>query len=388
MVVCSESDERRAAVAAQLEERYSATYEVVSVATSSEGADALAAASRDDRQVAILLADDPGELDDGHTVFQVAARLFPDARRGLLVEWGAWGDRDTADLVLTLMGRGQIDYYVIRPWHSPDEYFHRTITEFLSEWDRAVGLRPREVSVLGDPASPRSHEIRRLLAHNGIPHGFVPTTAPEAGELLARAGVPGGRVHRRPPPRPPGPRRPDERRAGGRLRSGRRRAGQVELRPRRHRCRAGRAGGRRLRVVRGGAHARRGARVDRRAGGVQLVDPQLPRVRTRCLGSRARPACLPAGVGVRLLLRALTGCGVARHRRRGFRRGYRAGSHGARLVGGAGHRCVVPPAGGDRAPALRVDRRPLRRLGIRGEGPEGRTWPSSSEVATRRARPH
>ena len=90
------------------------------------------------------------------------------------------------------MGRGQIDYYVIRPWHSPDEYFHRTITEFLSEWDRAVGLRPREVSVLGDPESPRSHEIRRLLAHNGIPHGFVPTTAPEAGELLARAGVQAG----------------------------------------------------------------------------------------------------------------------------------------------------------------------------------------------------
>ena len=192
MVVCSRVDERRAAVAAQLEERYSATYEVVPVATSSEGADALVAASRDDRQVAILLADDPGELDDGHTVFQVAARLFPDARRGLLVEWGAWGDRDTADRVLTLMGRGQIDYYVIRPWHSPDEYFHRTITEFLSEWDRAVGLRPREVSVVGDPASPRSHEVRRLLAHNGIPHGFVPTTAPEAGELLTRAGVQGG----------------------------------------------------------------------------------------------------------------------------------------------------------------------------------------------------
>jgi thioredoxin reductase (NADPH) len=193
MVVCSGSDERRAAVAAQLEERYSATYEVVSVATSSEGAEALVAASADDRQVAILLADDPGELDNGQTVFRVAARLFPDARRGLLVEWGAWGDRDTADLVLTLMGRGEIDYYVIRPWHSPDEYFHRTITEFLSEWDRAVGLRPREVSVLGDPASPRAHEIRRLLAHNGIPHGFLPTTAPEAGELLARAGVkPGG----------------------------------------------------------------------------------------------------------------------------------------------------------------------------------------------------
>ena len=189
MVVSSLPDERRAAVAAQLEERYAATYEVVPVATSSQASDALRTAASDGRQVAILLADDPGELDDGLTVFQVAARLFPDIRRGLLVEWGAWGDRDTADMVLTLMAQGQIDYYVIRPWHSPDEYFHRTITEFLNEWDRAVGLRPREVSVVGDPASARSHEVRRLLANNGIPHQFVPSAEPDAGELLAGAGL-------------------------------------------------------------------------------------------------------------------------------------------------------------------------------------------------------
>ena len=194
MMVASRSEERRAAVAAQLEERYAATYEVVPVATSSDAAAALRSASADGSQVAILLADDPGQLEDGRTVFQVAARLFPDVRRGLLVEWGAWGDRDTADLVLTLMAQGQIDYYVIRPWHSPDEYFHRTITAFLSEWDRAVGLRPREVSVIGDPTSPRSHEVRRLLALNGIPHGFVPSTAPEARELLAGTGVAPGAV--------------------------------------------------------------------------------------------------------------------------------------------------------------------------------------------------
>ena len=375
-------------MAAQLEERYSATYEVVSVATSSEGADALVAASRDDRQVAILLADDPGELDDGHTVFQVAARLFPDARRGLLVEWGAWGDRDTADLVLTLMGRGQIDYYVIRPWHSPDEYFHRTITEFLSEWDRAVGLRPREVSVLGDPASPRSHEIRRLLAHNGIPHGFVPTTAPEAGELLARAGVQAGGstvvlLH-------------DHRAlvdpTNAELAAAYGVAVDVPDKSSFDLVVIGAGPAGLAAAVYGSSEGVRTLVVEResiggQAGSSSLIRNYLGFARGVSRG-RARPACLPAGVGVRLLLRALTGCGVARHRRRGLRRGYRAGSHGARLVGGAGHRCVVPPAGGDRAPALRVDRRPLRRLGVRGEGPEGRTWPSSSEVATRRARPH
>jgi thioredoxin reductase (NADPH) len=190
IVVCSCVTERRAAVTAQLEERYASRYDVQDVTTPEDAADLLRAAAERGQQVAVLLADDPGELDEESTVFQLAAELFPEVRRGLLVEWGAWGEPDTADLILRLMAQGQIDYYVIRPWHSPDEYFHRTVTEFLVEWDRAIGLRPREVSVVGDRATARSHEVRRLLSHSGVPHRFVERASPEGLELLRRAGVP------------------------------------------------------------------------------------------------------------------------------------------------------------------------------------------------------
>ena len=87
------------------------------------------------------------------------------------------------------MAQGQVDYYVIRPWHVPDEVFHRTVTEFLVEWDRAIGLRPREVSVVGDPSTPRAHEVRRQLAYSGIPHRFVDVHSAEATGLLAAAGL-------------------------------------------------------------------------------------------------------------------------------------------------------------------------------------------------------
>ncbi len=189
LLVCAQDDERRAAVVTQLDERYSASYDVVSARTAAETAAVLRAVADDGRQVAILLADDPGLLEDGRTVFRLAADVFPDVRRGLLVEWGAWGDRSTADQIMTLMAQGQIDYYVIRPWHSPDEYFHRTVTEFLVEWDRAIGLRPREVSVVGDPSTARSHEIRGLLARTGIPHAFLPSGTPEALARLAGSGL-------------------------------------------------------------------------------------------------------------------------------------------------------------------------------------------------------
>ena len=82
-----------------------------------------------------------------------------------------------------------------------------------------------------------------------------------------------------------------------------RRPGRAVRRDRRRR-RAGRPRGVGLRVVRGtlGAHDR--ARVDRRAGGRQLADPQLPGLRARRRRRRPRPARLPAGLGVRLALPA------------------------------------------------------------------------------------
>ena len=33
-------------------------------------------------------------------MFAAARRLFPDVRRGLVIEWGSWADRDTTEAVL------------------------------------------------------------------------------------------------------------------------------------------------------------------------------------------------------------------------------------------------------------------------------------------------
>ena len=35
------------------------------------------------------------------------------------------------------MAIGDISYYVLKPWAYGDEFFHRTIAEFVHEWSRA-----------------------------------------------------------------------------------------------------------------------------------------------------------------------------------------------------------------------------------------------------------
>lgn len=190
VILVSIRDERaRAGVLEQLERRYAPDYLIVGAAGTAPASAALHETKTGGEQVALLLGDDSAPLAHGGTIFTEARSLFPDVRRGLLIEWGSWADHATADAVLALMATGQIDYYVIRPWHSPDEYFHRTVTEFLLEWERAIGERPREVTVIGDAAQPRTHDLRSLLARGGVPHGYVTPDSPEGMRVLAESGT-------------------------------------------------------------------------------------------------------------------------------------------------------------------------------------------------------
>jgi thioredoxin reductase (NADPH) len=181
--------DRRRMVERELGRRYAQDYDVLFASSPGQAAAMLEALSANDRAVALLLADDATPVDGATTLFAYARHRFPDVRRGLLIEWGAWADRECAASVLHLMATGQIDYHVIRPWRGPDEYFHRTVTEFLLEWERASGSRPHEVTLVGSPRSARVHDLRSLLARGGVPHSFVPAESAEGHRLLVQNDV-------------------------------------------------------------------------------------------------------------------------------------------------------------------------------------------------------
>lgn len=179
----------RTALLEPLERRYSADYRILEADVPERAAlaiDALHAAGGD---LALVLADDASPVDGHESVFAAARRRFPDVRRGLVIEWGAWADAATSRAVLELMSHVQIDYYVVRPVHSPDESFHRAVTDFLREWEAAVGKRHRAFTVIGDDAQPRTHVLRSRLARGGVPSDHLAPSDPDAMALLAEAGV-------------------------------------------------------------------------------------------------------------------------------------------------------------------------------------------------------
>ncbi len=169
LVVADDDPADRARVVDELSRRYSGDYAVggCAIAELEKTLDEAEAAGDD---IAVCLA--AGEV-GAHLLAGVRAR-FPAARRGLLIPWLGWADRALGELVLRAMSHGWIDLYVLRPTTSPDEVFHRTISELLQESARLKGEGPAGAKVIADPRSRRAHELQSTLAGLGIPHVVVP----------------------------------------------------------------------------------------------------------------------------------------------------------------------------------------------------------------------
>jgi thioredoxin reductase (NADPH) len=139
--------------------------------------------------VAVVLVDDSFPDEERGELFELTRRLHPDARRALLVNWGAWSDRSSAKAILHAMAVGHISYYVLKPWIQRDELFHRTVAEFVQEWSRSAATNLREVVVVAEPRSARAYAISSLLTRNGIPHAFRDRDSELGREVLERTGA-------------------------------------------------------------------------------------------------------------------------------------------------------------------------------------------------------
>jgi len=168
-------------------ERYERDYRVVCGRSLADALARLESMREAGDRVAVVLAARGEEELRGEELLARVNDLHPHAKRGLLIEFGGWGDEDTATAIRSAMARGHIDYYVLEPWSEPDELFHRTISEFLHEWGRANAQGRREITVVAD-WSPRGFELRNLLARNGVPHAFHPSDSEEGRRLLGLCG--------------------------------------------------------------------------------------------------------------------------------------------------------------------------------------------------------
>jgi len=176
---------------AVLQRRFGADFHVRGERTAAAAAAVLDDAAAHGDPVALVLAE--GHLPDGEGARLLAGvrTQHPDARRAMLIPWGGWANPQISALVRQSMSLGDIDYYVVKPWRSPDEPFVRTVAEYVHEWSRSRGDGPAPITVVADPWSERAHDIRSLLARSGVPHATASPESEAGLSVLREAGLDG-----------------------------------------------------------------------------------------------------------------------------------------------------------------------------------------------------
>ena len=169
-----------------LEGRYGADYRIVSSASPEEALAGLEQLRGEGADVPLVLTDQwmPGRA--GGQFLARVRELYPAARRVLLI---SWGDQSVPAPIVEAAALGQIDFYLPKPVWSPDEQFHRAITESLAQWWRQQGGQFAAVTVIGAEPSARVHEIRDLLTRNSVPFGFQRADSEEGSAALQRLGL-------------------------------------------------------------------------------------------------------------------------------------------------------------------------------------------------------
>ena len=145
-------------------------------------------------RAAVVLVDESFPDDARGKIFETARTLHPNAKRALLVAWGAWAHPESAQKILRSMAVGDISYYVLKPWITPDVLFHRVIAEFVMEWSRSEPANMREVVVVAAQHSGRAYAVSDLLSRNGVPHTFRSRTSDLGQKVLEEIDNPEGEV--------------------------------------------------------------------------------------------------------------------------------------------------------------------------------------------------
>jgi thioredoxin reductase (NADPH) len=173
----------------ELSERYARHYRLFCLSSPLDARVQLKELAENGDDVALVLAAQDMSGMTGTELLDEVGQLHPRAKRGLLVDWGSWGDEPAGEAIFDAIGHGRIDHYVLRPAaEPPDELFHQTISGLLLEWAETRRAFPYAIHIVADSWTGRAYELRDVLGRCAIPHAFSLADSDDGQAIVARAG--------------------------------------------------------------------------------------------------------------------------------------------------------------------------------------------------------
>jgi thioredoxin reductase (NADPH) len=167
LVTVDDDPEVSRAVERDLRRHYGERYRVLRAESGSDALATLEQLKLRNETVALFLVDQRMPQMTGVEFLAHAISLYPTAKRALLT---AYADTDAA---IHAINDAQVDYYLLKPWHPPEERLYPVIDDLLDDWHASFKAPFQGIRVLGHRWSPHTHQVKEFLAKNQIPYQWL-----------------------------------------------------------------------------------------------------------------------------------------------------------------------------------------------------------------------
>ena len=172
-----------AAIERDVQREDGADFRIVSATSGSEALAMLKQLKLRNEAVALLLIDQRMPHMTGVEFLQQAMELYPDAKRVLLTVSA------DGDVPISTIRPAKPDYYLQKPWDSPEEQLYPILKDLLADWQVTYRPPSEGLRVIGHRWASNTYRVRDLLARNQVRYQWLDLdTSEEACRLLSALG--------------------------------------------------------------------------------------------------------------------------------------------------------------------------------------------------------
>ena len=155
------------AIERDLRAQYGQDYRIIPINSGRAALDYLKKLQQRNETVALFLVDQRMPEMNGVEFLEQAIQSFPQAKRVLLT---AYADTEAAISSINEVG---LDYYLMKPWHPPEDRLYPVLNELLEDWKMHVRLPYDGIRVAGTLWSLPSHRVKDFLTRHQIPYQWL-----------------------------------------------------------------------------------------------------------------------------------------------------------------------------------------------------------------------
>jgi thioredoxin reductase (NADPH) len=164
------------AIQRDIRNEYREEYKVAATESALEALELVKELKLKNEVVALFVSDQRMPEMEGISFLELANDIFPESKKVLLT---AYSDIDAAIKAINTV---KLDYYLLKPWHPPEEKLFPVINDLLNEWQKLYKPDHEATRIIGFQWSPKSHSLKEFLAGNLVPYIWMDIEQNEEAE--------------------------------------------------------------------------------------------------------------------------------------------------------------------------------------------------------------